>query len=456
MAHPRGASTASTARLAAADAVRAIRQHFPPHKPITPETAGLEPRDAALAVAIYRHTLQRWQTLEHLLQQFLHRPLRQLEDHAAAAMLTGAAQLLLFDRLPAHAVVDEAVQLMHRWRRRRLAGLVNAVLRRIAGLVGQRCPGQPWTPGQDVLPLEGGVLQLAEPVLPPPRPLDAHLAVATSHPRRLLSAWIEDHGDEVAAALALAGLRHPPTIVAVEPGFDPKALKLAKARLRPHREAGFYLWEGGHDELLTFVRAHPHRRVQDPAAAEAAACPLDSSPAIIVDACAGRGTKARQLATRYPGADVFATDTDPQRYAELEAIAIGHDNLHPVPPDSLGAHVGRDGADLLLLDVPCSNTAVLARRPEARYRFNQRTVASLVNLQRRIISDALPLLRPGGHLIYSTCSLQPPENQQQMAWMVKQFPLDSLAERRLLPAGSDDAYHDGAYYALIQRRQEAG
>ena len=442
-----GATPTPTARSAAADAVRRIRQRFPPDRTHWPDVTGLDARDAALAGAICRHTMQRWSTLEYLLGRHLRRPMRHLEDHAAAVLMTGAAQLLMLDRIPAHAVVDEAVKLMHTRRKRDLAGLVNAVLRRIAELVGPRRSDRPWSPDPAALPLEGGVLELTRPVLPPIEPLDRHLAAATSHPQRLIAAWIEQHGPEVAMQLALAGLRQPPTIIAVEPGFMPGG---DGPPLRPHDQPGFFIWEGEHQALGPFIRSHPRRRVQDPAAAEAAACPLQEPPRTIVDCCAGRGTKARQLATLYPEAAVFATETDPARFGDLEQAAAMHANLEAIDAEALSQRIGRGGADLLLLDVPCSNTAVLARRPEARYRYSDRSVQSLLSLQRCIITAAVPLLRDGGRLIYSTCSLQPQENQQQVAWMIRRFGLLFEAERRLLPAGSDAVYHDGAYYALLR------
>jgi 16S rRNA (cytosine967-C5)-methyltransferase len=116
-------------------------------------------------------------------------------------------------------------------------------------------------------------------------------------------------------------------------------------------------------------------------------------------------------------------------------------------------------ADLILLDVPCSNTGVLARRPEARYRFNEKSLASVAGVQRQIIADSIPLLTDTashrGSILYATCSLEAEENVAQPAWARKWHGYKGSAERSQEPAGlpgSDAAeYRDGAYSVLLTR-----
>jgi 16S rRNA (cytosine967-C5)-methyltransferase len=107
-------------------------------------------------------------------------------------------------------------------------------------------------------------------------------------------------------------------------------------------------------------------------------------------------------------------------------------------------------ADLVLLDVPCSNTGVLARRPEARYRYSKEAIASVVRLQREIITVGAKLLKPGGHLLYSTCSLDERENQAQSRWIADEFDATLVKGSLTLPAGRDTSYHDGSYSALLR------
>ena len=114
-----------------------------------------------------------------------------------------------------------------------------------------------------------------------------------------------------------------------------------------------------------------------------------------------------------------------------------------------GALVDRP-VDRLVLDVPCSNTAVLARRPEARYRFSAATIESLAELQRAIIEQTIHLLHPGGHLLYSTCSLEPAENHEQVEWIRRRFAAQLVHQSLTTPSGTGTSYHDGSYHALLR------
>src|SRR5690606_16359092 len=113
---------------------------------------------------------------------------------------------------------------------------------------------------------------------------------------------------------------------------------------------------------------------------------------------------------QHPEARIIATDVDASRFADLAQTFANHARVRVMKVDEVRRDFAGQ-ADLLLLDVPCSNTAVFARRPEARYRWSDRATRELVALQRRIIADALPLVAPAGHILYSTCSLDERENQ---------------------------------------------
>jgi 16S rRNA (cytosine967-C5)-methyltransferase len=119
--------------------------------------------------------------------------------------------------------------------------------------------------------------------------------------------------------------------------------------------------------------------------------------------------------------------------------------------------------DLLVLDVPCSNTGVLPRRVEAMHRFSPRSLESLVQLQRRIVEEHLPLLRPGGAILYATCSLEPEENERQAEWLSGRVDAAAPIVERHMPAGlpgePSHAYRDGAFAALltdVQPRERKG
>ena len=437
----------SAARRLVTEHLAYAAARFPDLAPDSLDTGDLDDRDTRLAVAIHRTVLQRWLTIEHILDRHLKEPAASLEPTMRAVLLVGAAQLLFLEKLPAHAVVSESVALARALVRPGAAGLTNAVLRRVAETVvgrGQR----PWSPASDVLPVEGGTVTLAGALLPPVTDLPAHLAAATSCPQPLVRRWIDQFGEEQAIAFALHGLRTPPTIIT---GVDETTSH--DAHLAAHVQRGCYLWQGTRTALREALAAHPSWRVQDPASTLAVAALAEAGikPTTAVDYCAGRGTKTRQLAALLPDCRIVATDVDPARRVALRHAVTPLANVTVMDLPSLADKLGEAAIDLLLLDVPCSNTGVLARRPEARYRFGRESLRSLRALQRRIIDTTLPLVCPGGHVLYSTCSLEQSENQDQARHIADRCAGRIVRESLTTPAGEGATYHDGSYYALIQR-----
>jgi 16S rRNA (cytosine967-C5)-methyltransferase len=385
----------------------------------------------------------------------LRQPLHAIEPALRAVLIAGAAQIVFMDKQPVHAVVDESVRIAKKRVRPGAGGLVNAVLRKIASLVRQRHASGGWEPACDRLPWGGGSIELNEPVLPPLEPLAAHLAAATSHPVALVEDWIEEHGRDVALALLRHSHQNPPLIVRAEPD----AILGAGDDCTPHDSSGYAVWEAGPERLTGFLRAEPRSRwVQDPTAGAAASSTVSLAPGSIIDACAGRGTKTRQLAYLHPGSKVVATDTDAERFETLTDAFAGWSNVKVKPHDRMGEYEG--WADLVVLDVPCSNLGVLARRLEARYRYDRASIDSLVALQRRIVEHAAGWLRRDtsgavrGRLLYSTCSIDRRENQEQAEWIARRLGLGIAASHATLPGGAGIGYHDGGYYALLEPSQE--
>lgn len=459
----------TTARQAASEALSSAASVFPllPAAPVdfTHLASQGDARESRLALAIYRTAIQRWLTLEHVLNLYLRQPLQRTEPVMQGILLAGAAQLVFMPRLPAYAVVDESVELAGQWLRPGARGLVNAVLRRVAELISETQPEITWQPAADLLPAEAGRLRLREPVLPDPaEDLAQSLSIACSHPLPMVQRWLERFGRERTQAMLVHDCATPPLIVAVEPGFscsdtvasDSAGKDVAAAgaefpRCQPHAQPGFILFDGSHDELLKVLAGHDQRRVQDPASSLAVRASAALAPKVIVDYCAGRGTKTLQLSQQHPQARVIATEVDADRLRDLKKQFAGSDRVLTGLVSDLAGMLGSSKADLLLLDVPCSNSAVLARRPEARYRHSNTATKKLVALQRQIVRQASQHLAPGGHLLYSTCSLDQEENQQQTRWMLEQFPgCELISEGSILPEGIGSGYHDGSYHSLLR------
>ncbi|MCC7203641.1 MAG: hypothetical protein IT441_01045 [Phycisphaeraceae bacterium] len=447
--------TASPARLAAAKAIAEAAVVFPRLAAQPPRTEGLDPRDARLAVAIYRLTVQRWGTLNYLLGKQLQRPPWKLDAPLRGILMTAAAQILFMDRVPAHAVVDDSVELTKKLVRKNAGGLANAALRGLLrDLEGAR-PGEPWKPARDRLPLERGSMLFKKPVLPDPGQKDKYLSLATSHPADLIETWRRELGDEAVERVCLAGLRHPPMVIAVEAGFDAGMLgKGEETEAEAHERAGFIVWRGTHEGMLAFLKGHPARRVQDAAASLAVAGigAISPGPKTILDLCAGRGTKTRQLAGMFPESRILTTDMDEKLEGELREAVKDLSGVTAVKFEAVRRDPGHYAADLVVADVPCSNTAVLARRPEARYRYSAQSQAGLVEAQRSVLTLARALVTgAGGRVLYTTCSLLEEENQGQARWAEQTLGLRIEREHLELPGGSELGYQDGSYHAVLNR-----
>ena len=414
---------------------------------------GLQQRDAGLAEAIYGVTLRRWITLRTVLEHCLDRPSQRLDPRVGAVLLAGAAQILFLDRVPPHAACSEAATWV-----RKIAGepktkLVNAVLRRLCRLALDEHENKrrldTYTGGRNEIPLpNGGCIDLGEEVLPED-PLE-RLSAATSVPAAHLRAWLRAMPMRDVRELAMHCIVQPPIILNTAGATDGLA-----AHVRPHSIPGHHVFDGSHDQLLKLLQSTGNVWVQDPASSLAVEMAGDLQPELVVDVCAGKGTKTRQLARQFPDATIVATDIDEPRMQVLRQTLRGSDVMI-IDYERLIEWGGK--ADLVLLDVPCSNSGVLGRRLEARYRVSDDRIGSLVATQRQIIADSIRLLKggagSGAGMLYSTCSLGVEENEEQAAWAARWHGLRVDRESRRLPSGTPDTrsetYCDGSYAALLR------
>lgn len=433
-------------------------QRFPDLAIDALDTGGLDPRDAAFAHAIYDQALRRWLLLRWLAEGSLTREWRLCPPPVRAALLAGIAQILFLDRVPLHAAVNESVRWAKAHAGQRASAAVNAVLRRVASLVepgGRADDAGPlirdrWSDGRDEIPLaDGRALSLNAPILP--GDTLERLSVVTSHPMALLRSWAKTLSIADTRRIALHDLVSPPTILNTLHATAP-----LPETTTPHILPGHHLFTGTHAQLSVLLRERHDIWAQDPASSLAVQSVGDLSPRLVVDACAGKGTKTRQLAATFPNAEIVATDVDLVRFRELERIFKGHGQGGRVRTMEYERLIElANSVDLVLLDVPCSNTGVLARRVEARYRFDEGRMRTLTETQRQIIADSVRLLRrtDGAAILYTTCALDPEENQEQARWVVRWHDLDVVRERSHLPQGGPgeppERYTDGSYHALV-------
>ena len=196
---------------------------------------------------------------------------------------------------------------------------------------------------------------------------------------------------------------------------------------------------------------------QDPTATQVSLA-LDPRPGMnVLDFCAAPGTKTTHIAELMADkGSITALDVSEDKRLRIteNARRMGIGIINVMPSEAAGGlEIG--SFDRVLVDVPCSNTGVLARRPEARWRFDLRSLNQVAADQRTLASMAVMFTRPGGRLVYSTCSIEQEENQQNVRWLLqKHRNLELIKDELTLPGGASDAtqWHDGGYYAIFALR----
>ena len=353
--------------------------------------------DRAFVQDLVYTTVRRFRPLRAVLGELLETwPKGELE----AFLLVGAAQVLYMPDVPDFAAVNETVSAAKECGRGRcLDRVVNGVLR---NLLRRR---------------EEFEAKLAA----------APLAERESYPNALVARWIARYGGENAEKLAKWHNTPAETWLARPDGFErlPRGEKVSD---RPGFAEGEFI-------------------VQDPATAGAVEL-LDVAPGMdVLDFCAAPGGKAVQIAWRMKGEGrLVAQEVNPKRLARLE------ENLARM---RLGVAAAvrkvEDGAlfDRVLVDAPCSNTGVIRRRPDARWRWNAEHLAQLVSLQRQILEEAAAHVKPGGRLVYSTCSNEPEENAEQIAAFLAAHPDFAEAGRR--ESVPFETGCDGAFACALSR-----
>jgi 16S rRNA (cytosine967-C5)-methyltransferase len=336
----------------------------------SPRTADLSLEDRNLATTLVMGVL-RWQiALDARLAKLLARPGQRLAEPVAIALRMGAFQLLHLDRIPAHAVLNESVELCRAAGQPHAAGMVNAILRKLAA--AQK-------PGNRIFESP------------------AAFAERLAHPLWLVERWVAAYGRDAALAICEYDQRepHPGTL------FPPPLVSEENPTAAHPGQTTPQIDDGSRLVAELAAAALPHTA---------------ASPARIWDACAAPGGKTLILAHRLPEADILASDVSSRRLALTTARLRRYSysgRVHTQVADAASPALSPGALfDLILCDVPCTGTGTLARNPEIRHRLKPGDLARQSTRQRAILSGALQRLAPGGRLVYSTCSLEPEENEQ--------------------------------------------
>jgi 16S rRNA (cytosine967-C5)-methyltransferase len=381
------------------------------------ESGPVEQREKAFCTELVYGTLRHLIKIDYILGRLLSRPFGSLPVAVQNLLRLGLYQLLFLPEIPERAVCHSAVALLKDSKYRGLAPLVNGVLRQYLRIREQL-------------------------VFPDPQnDRSTYLSIEYSHPLWLVKRWLQRFGAEKTEAILRADNERPPLTVrlnqrqgdiaailqtlenegiAWQPGrWLPEAVNLAPLPQALEETAAFRNGKiTPQDESSMFV-AHLLQ-------------PLPGE--FILDLCAAPGGKSTHMAELMRDRGQIVSLDDHRHKVALitqNARRLGLQSIHPVLGDARKFNLPQgELADAVLVDAPCSGTGVLRRRVDARYRRRPEEVAQLAELQREILYNAALWVRPGGRLIYSTCTLEPEENQDQAEWFIKNHPHFELADYR--------------------------
>lgn len=342
----------------------------------SPRVAALSPADRKLCTALVLGTL-RWQTaLDSECRRFLARPQLALADETRLALRVGAYQLLFLDRIPVHAAIFESVEWLKRFPGARQAGMVNAVLRKVATAGKARS-----------------------------------FAAESAYPAWMTARWRQQYGADACRRICEQGQQEPRAALRLLRPQAESELRALEIELEPGKlvtQARYPV-----ERAPQFAEYLPTAGAQMQDEGSQLVAELLGRGERILDCCAAPGGKTAALIQNSPEARVLACDASGKRLVamreRLERAGLAAQVEFRVADAARLAGVGE--FDRILCDAPCSGTGTLARNPEIRHRLQPEDLARQAERQRAILGGAMRLLAAGGRLLYATCSLEPEENE---------------------------------------------
>lgn len=412
-------------------------------------------RDRSLLTELCYGVVRRQGTLDALLARASRRPLQQLDAAARVGLRLGLYPALFLTRIPDHASVHHAVSWVRGHAGTGAAGYVNGVLRTLLRARAGEALGRE-DAERDVPREDGSALRFREPMFASPESdLLRNVAARFSCPKWLCARWSRIYGEERMKAIVRAGIVRPPVTLRARKGREILAEWL-KARgiafeAGPSPDA-VLLW--GAEAVAAEATAQGLAWVQD-VTSQGVVPLLDLRPGQrVLDLCAAPGGKAVQIADRMGGGVLVACDVDARKVEALAALApemgqvryearlVEREGELPFVPGSF---------DRVLVDAPCSNTGVLRRRVEVRWRLRHEDVQTLASLQLDLLRRAFAVLASDGVLVYSTCSIEPEENEGVVdAFLAAEPRATAGSPLRHLPR----AESDGGFAVALARRPD--
>jgi len=413
----------------------------------------LPTRDRALVRQTVITYVTRRRTVKFLVEKVSSRKVRNISSNLWAAICVGVTQGLFLDRIPPHAAVSEAVAVARSWVGRQAGGFANAILRKL--MMSCSRTEEEFIPASNTIPLSGGrTLKLQKEWLPhPDKQLEQYLGIAFSQQDWFIRELIRQMGKKRIFSILAALNEESPIFVSVNgakvlPGDYDSLFDHGKA----HKTSinGVYRLQRSGDITDTKPFRDGAVFAQDISQAKVVRKISAEKFDNIIDVCGAPGGKTLGVLAM-AGRDVFLVSCDvsyakvTRLKASLERCGFRSDRCVVVDGVNLRSAFRRD-FDCALVDAPCSNTGVLRRRVDARWRISRAALEKLAALQLELAGSAADILKRGGLLIYSTCSILKNENEDVVAELVRKKGLIVIAQEMIYP-GDDDG--DGAFVAVL-------
>ena len=425
----------SPARRAAFEILRRVADGAFSSVLLAADNPCLKASDRALAHELVLGVL-RWQLLlDKLVEHFSKRRMESLDLAVRIALRLALYQLRFLDRIPASAAVNESVNLVRSAKLSSAAAFVNAVLRRAI----READYDPTTEAKDTV---------------------EKIAIETSHPTWLIDRWMKAFAPNEAEAFARANIEVPPTafrIVRTRANEDEIVQQLNAAGASVERsviaENAFRI--SGAPALLRELSHAGQIYLQDEAS-QLVPQLLDARPGDrVLDLCAAPGGKTTLLAERAGDSSlVIAADRSATRMTTITTTAALHQlsNINPVLLDA-GDKLpfAPQSFDRVLVDAPCSGTGTLRRNPEIRWRLTNDDIPNFAAGQKQFLHNAAEVVKPGGRLVYSTCSVEREENEEVIADFLNTHP--DFTQVKTLRTWPHHEGSDGFFIAVLERRE---
>lgn len=437
----RGASKPGTAREAALDVlVRTEQDHSYSNLLLhqTLQKYGLDKADTGLATEIVYGTIQRLNTIDYFLERFVAKGMAKLQPWVRSLLRMSFYQMMYLDRIPDHAIVNEAVNLAKKKGHQGISGMVNGVLRNV---IRQK-----------------DTLTISEKL-----PAAERIALTHSHPEWMVKRWIRQLGEERTERICEANNVPPRVSIranTVKISRDQLVNLLKEAGLQAEPSAlapAGVIVKGGGNMALTPWFAEGLFSIQDESSMLVAEA-VDPKPGEkVLDCCAAPGGKTMHIAEKMQDqGEVWACDIHEhkEKLIREQADRLGLQSVRTITSDArkLSERFGEGTFDRILLDAPCSGLGVIRRKPDMKWNKQERELDEICVIQQELLLQVHQLLRPGGVLVYSTCTIEHNENEGMVQRFIQEHPEFELAEGQPLQIYPDEHQSDGFFIAKLRKR----